>query len=913
MPEDLSQSGAEGGGSEMGGMSSHFGMLKAGFKVDTKAVKDLRSEFDTLHKTLKDVKKTMEDISKLSGKLAPGGPVGGGASMGGAVSPAAKIQSMSASNSDAANAVAASGRAGMAAKMRNVVTGVRGAGGAAAAGAAGGAGAAGAAAAAGPAAAAMIVADVVKGVTTAIGSAMYGRIDRAYDTMLSYDKMNLRLQQTTGMSALDVQQQLRQPLMQYRLGPDGTNTALSLTRATGLTNVGRDIESLRTMSGFAFSSEDASRIMQSLSSPQVANRMFRMSGGQIGIYGFGGQQRSVNEVFQGLINRVGLTSRERIEGGRQQGSMQRVALSAYGLPTDLQDVVLDYAEQNISFRERGGQGAYDPANRTHQEIMGITGSFALQKEESDRRQAERDESFYRKQIDNYADLEKATQTLTATFQTLEEVLSPLIGGATSNRPFLKMAKGILDIIPGANIFTGLLGDPVPDPDKVGGSAGATMPTYSGRKPISSLESMSSFSKMHPKMKERVKNLILASGGRVGFGGGTRNSSSQRTMFLDRYYVVTGEDYDVEWEGKRWKKRPGVAAAAPPGRSMHEIGLAADLTGDMDWIVKNASRFGLRSFHDVNSEPWHVQPQELPGSRRDYERAGAAWGTNGEFSDAGGAPPTAGIPDTSEEHPSGSSGTRGMTLRSYLGMSVNDILETGRAEDLALFLANSQGRSSFDNGQSSIPKGGTTSTKALTGVLSGKEIVNLMSQVGRWSGDDLVRAVAISHRESRWDPNAYNPNAATRDLSYGLFQINMKDDDPKSPGMGKQRRKWFGISRNEELFDPTTNVRAARMMYDGRKGFYDWGGYKGKSDTYGTDMAMAAQTVREAMSGDPIGNSMRSSAGNTTSVVHEGATITIAPVINVSGGKGAGVDANLIATEVIRVIQQNEHLFKVRSS
>ena len=654
-------------------------------------------------------------------------------------------------------------------------------------------------------------------------------------------------------------------------------------------------------------------MMQSLSSPQVANRMFRMSGGQIGMYGFGGQQRSVNEVFQGLINRVGLTSRENVTGARQQGSMQRTALSAYGLPTDMQDLVLDYAEQNISFRERGGQGAYDPSNRQHQAIMGIEQSFALQKEESDRRQAERDESFYRKQVDNYADLEKQTQSLTATFQKLEEVLSPLIGQGTSNRPMLKMAKGILNLFPGGDIFSGLLGDPVPDPDRQTGSAGATMPTYSGRKPISSLESMSSFSKMHPKMKERVKNLIVASGGRVGFGGGTRDTTSQRTMFLDRYYVVTGEDYDVEWEGKRWKKRPGVAAAAPPGRSMHEIGLAADLTGDMDWIVKNAARFGLRSFHNVNSEPWHVQPNELPGSRREYERGGASWGTNGQYSDSGGAPPTPGIPDTSEEHPAGVSGTRGMTLRSYLGMSINEILDVGRAEDLALFLANGQNASSFDQGRSSIPKGGTTSTKALTGVLSGKEIVNLMRQVGGWSGDDLVRAVAISHRESRWDPKAYNPNAATRDLSYGLFQINMKDDDPKVPGMGKSRRKWFGISRNDDLFDPTINVRSARKMYDARKGFYDWGGYKGKENTYGTDMAMAAQTVREAMSGDPVGTGMRGGPSNRTSIVHEGATITIAPVINVNGGRSTSADANLIAGEVIRVIQQNEHLLKVRSS
>lgn len=925
--DDLSQSGAEGG--DMGNMSPHFGMLKAGFKVDTKAVKDLRSEFQNLHTTLKDIKTTLQDISKLSSSIS--GPSSAGVAQGGAVSGNAKIEQMNQqaapSGSGAGNAVAASARSAMASKMGNVITNVRGA--AAASSAAGAAPAAGAAtggfaagAAAGPAGVAAVA--IAQAVTKMIGgmmSAMNTRIDEGYAYTLSADKMNMRLQQMTGMSALDVQQQFRQPLTQYRLGgPEGINTALSLTRATGLSNQASSIDAIRTISGFAYSAEDASRMIQTLASPQVANRMFMMSGGQLGIYGIGGQERSSLDVLRGLVARTNLTTRANVQGARQQGSMQRMALSSYGLPTDMQDVLLDYAEQNITFQERGGSGSYDPANREHQQLMGISDSFALQQEETQRVKVQRDEQFYRRQVDNYADLEKATQNLTKTFGLMEDTLSSFIGQGASNRPYIRAVKGFLNFFPGGGMLADMLGDPMPNGDEKNGSAGATMPTYSGRKPISSLDSMSSFSKLHPKMRERVKNLIVASGGRVGFGGGVRDTSSQRQMFLDRYYVVDGAnaEYDVEWEGKRWKKRPGVAAAAPPGRSMHEIGLAVDLTGDMDWIVKNAGRFGLRSFHDVNSEPWHVQPQELPGSRREYEKSGAPWGTNGQYSDSGGAPPTPGMASSEDEHAGGGgSGTRGMSLRSYLGMSINEIIETGRAEDLMSFLAGGGGNSSFNSGQSSVPKGGNTATKALRGVLSGKEIVGLMSRVGGWSGDELIKAVAISHRESRWDPNAYNPNAATRDLSFGLFQINMKDDDPGAPGMGASRRKWFGIGRNEDLFNPDINVRSARKMYDsstgrGRSGFHDWGSYKGKSDVYGTDMAMAAQTVREAMSGDPVGATQRGS-GSRTSVFNEGASITIAPVINMASKGNATGDAQAIANEVIRIIQQNSHLLAVRSS
>ncbi len=67
--------------------------------------------------------------------------------------------------------------------------------------------------------------------------------------------------------------------------------------------------------------------------------------------------------------------------------------------------------------------------------------------------------------------------------------------------------------------------------------------------------------------------------------------------------------------------------------------------------------------------------------------------------------------------------------------------------------------------------------------------------------------AIALAESGGDPMAHNPNASTGDNSYGLMQINMLG------AMGPERRAAFNLQSNEELFDPVTNFKAAKDIYD----------------------------------------------------------------------------------------------------
>jgi Ca2+-binding RTX toxin-like protein len=108
-----------------------------------------------------------------------------------------------------------------------------------------------------------------------------------------------------------------------------------------------------------------------------------------------------------------------------------------------------------------------------------------------------------------------------------------------------------------------------------------------------------------------------------------------------------------------------------------------------------------------------------------------------------------------------------------------------------------------------------------------QIEQLLRQAG-FPESAIPTMVKIAQLESTNNTRAFNGKG--RDLSYGLFQINMKDDDPRNPKMGEQRRKWFGLKSNEELYDPLTNAKAAYKLWNSKEkqgkneGFTHWSTY-----------------------------------------------------------------------------------------
>lgn len=85
--------------------------------------------------------------------------------------------------------------------------------------------------------------------------------------------------------------------------------------------------------------------------------------------------------------------------------------------------------------------------------------------------------------------------------------------------------------------------------------------------------------------------------------------------------------------------------------------------------------------------------------------------------------------------------------------------------------------------------------------SNGQLISLAKSVGA-TDEEAVRLAAIAKYESGGRSGAFRDRPDTGDLSYGLWQINMLGS------LGPNRLKQFGISSNEQLFDPVTNAQAA---------------------------------------------------------------------------------------------------------
>jgi hypothetical protein len=96
------------------------------------------------------------------------------------------------------------------------------------------------------------------------------------------------------------------------------------------------------------------------------------------------------------------------------------------------------------------------------------------------------------------------------------------------------------------------------------------------------------------------------------------------------------------------------------------------------------------------------------------------------------------------------------------------------------------------------------------ILSDSEITSILKKAG-FSGRGLKIAQRIVFLESTNRPYALNKSSNC----YGLFQINMTGI------MGQDRKEKYGLSKNEDLFDPLINAKIAHHMSNGGQDWSAW--------------------------------------------------------------------------------------------
>lgn len=122
--------------------------------------------------------------------------------------------------------------------------------------------------------------------------------------------------------------------------------------------------------------------------------------------------------------------------------------------------------------------------------------------------------------------------------------------------------------------------------------------------------MAEYDNLDPQFAAALQQMIADSGGRIWIESGYRSEEEQAALYAEA--VARYGEQEAGW----W--------VAPPGKSNHNHGHAADIGGDYDWLAQNASKYGLSL--PMSWEPWHV---ELSGTRDNPSTSPAAYTTSPE--------------------------------------------------------------------------------------------------------------------------------------------------------------------------------------------------------------------------------------------------------------------------------------------
>jgi hypothetical protein len=136
---------------------------------------------------------------------------------------------------------------------------------------------------------------------------------------------------------------------------------------------------------------------------------------------------------------------------------------------------------------------------------------------------------------------------------------------------------------------------------------------------------------------------------------------------------------------------------------------------------------------------------------------------------------------------------------------------------------------------------------------------------------------------------------------------MKDNDPSSPNMGRNRRKQFGISNNKELFNARKNIAAAFEVSNKGTWWKQWATFTNGSFTkYLDDANRAAKGAgvggdNPGMAMETVNNMPQSMNRSGGASLHSTSNINVKVDMNVSVAKLGTFEVQRVAGELRRAI------------
>ena len=307
--------------------------------------------------------------------------------------------------------------------------------------------------------------------------------------------------------------------------------------------------------------------------------------------------------------------------------------------------------------------------------------------------------------------------------------------------------------------------------------------YQGRPVVLSLGGAESWAKM-----------MSASGGKVR---GSDVNSSQRSVAKNNAVGgvpnsnhLTGNGVDVQTGSSSW-----------------------------NWMKENSSKYGWNFNNYLGPQGWHwdYTGSNSKSTKKEGKEDGIAQGITQSSN---------GLMDVVNSMFGSDGKVGGIAFGELISGFIKGLGDIGKLlfsgfSSIGSSILGGQANAGLNGGNMSVPVPGAdvSAAHAAKGAMSYKQIVKAAMTAG-FNKNAAVTAAAISMGESGRDPTNSTKRsglyAKTGEDSVGLMQINW--------GYHKDSG-WLqslGITSRDQLFDPVTNMKAAKYLYDGRGGTWgDW--------------------------------------------------------------------------------------------